>query len=64
MSDINQGGNENIEVFRSQDNVSLTRESSVSALGVIDKTDSGDGIVLLYELDHVRNASVSGNLEY
>ena len=64
MSDINQGGNENIEVLRSEDNF-FPDESSVSALVVvIDKTDSGDGIVLLYELDHVRNASVSGNLEY
>ena len=43
-------------------------EFSVSSWCCIDKTDSGDcrdGIVLLlYELDHVRNASVSGNLEY
>ena len=45
------------------------RESSVSALGVVliklIAETARDGIVLLlYELDHVRNASVSGNLEY
>ena len=34
MSDINQGGNENIEVLRSEDNF-FPDESSVSALGVV-----------------------------